>query len=113
MHVTANSKHVQFNSSTLTTHGIACAGTSGKPTTPTFAGVYLGMGSTLAGGIEICCSSVQYIEITMPNKVSREKTGFLQQLGCLFHLVCWWNWSGKDGIDCSIPLILQDSAGVK
>ena len=38
---------------------LTCTGTIGKPTTPSSACVYIGTGSTVAGGIETCFTSLQ------------------------------------------------------
>ena len=44
----------------------SCTGT-GKPLAPTAAGVYMGLDTTAADGIEICSSSIQYIDFTIPS----------------------------------------------
>ena len=70
LHVNGNaSASLTLNSSTLTTNGITrgpieCTGSGTKPTVPTAAGVYIGMGSAAAGGIEICARSSQYFDFT-------------------------------------------------
>ena len=40
---------------------------TGKPIAPTAAGVYIGLDTTTAGGIEICSSTQQYIDFTIPS----------------------------------------------
>ena len=39
---------------------------TGKPIAPTAAGVYMGLGSSTGGGIEICTGIHQYIDFTTP-----------------------------------------------
>lgn len=51
----------------ITRGAVSCTGSGTKPTTPTVVGVYIGMGSSAAGGIEICASSIQYIDSTIIN----------------------------------------------
>ena len=55
IHGTVSSKNGQFQI-------LACARTSGKPTTPTSASEHIGMDSTLAGGMDICSTSVPYTD---------------------------------------------------
>jgi hypothetical protein len=70
MHVNGNSSaSLTLNNSTqattsLTCGAISCSGTTTKTTVPTAAGVYIGMDSSSSGGIEICSSTVQYIDFT-------------------------------------------------
>ena len=70
MHVNGNaSVSPTLSSSTLTTNGItcgpiSCTGSGTKQTTPSTASVYIGLGSTTAGGIEICARASQYIDFT-------------------------------------------------
>ena len=70
LHVNGNaSASLTSNNSTLTTNDItrgpiACTGSGTKATVPTAAGVYIGMDSAGAGGIEICASSSQYSDFT-------------------------------------------------
>ena len=40
---------------------------TGKPLAPTAAGVYMGLDTTASAGIDICASSTQYIDSTIPN----------------------------------------------
>ena len=49
----------------LTVNLIKCTGTSGKPSSSS-RGVYIGMDSSIAGGIEICTDVLQYIDFTIP-----------------------------------------------
>ena len=73
MHVYGNvSASLTLNNSTLTTNGIACGpisctGSGTKPTQPSAAGVYVGLDSAAAGGMEICCSASPYIDFTTIN----------------------------------------------
>ena len=72
MHVNAKSTaSFILHSSTLTTNAIGCQCANGKPTTPTTAGVHMGIDSASAGGLEICSSSIQYIDFTIPNNYAR------------------------------------------
>ena len=65
MHVNGNaSPSLTLNSTTLSTNVISCTGT-GKPTAPTAAGVYIGLATTAAAGIELCSTSSQYIDFTI------------------------------------------------
>ena len=70
MHVNGNaSASLTLNNSTLTTNAItcgpiSCTGTGTKQLSPTAAGVYLGLDTSAAGGMEICCSSSPYIDFT-------------------------------------------------
>ena len=70
MHVNGNaSVSLTLDSSTLTTNSItcgpiSCTGSGTKPTQPSVAGVYVGLDSAAAGGIEICCSNTPYIDFT-------------------------------------------------
>ena len=66
MHVNGSTTpSLTLNSTTLSTNAIACTGT-GKATAPTTAGVYIGLDTSAAGGIEICAGSLQYIDFTVP-----------------------------------------------
>ena len=47
--------------------------TSGKPTTPSSAGVYIGMLATTSGGIEICSTSMQYIDSQYRLVIAKEQ----------------------------------------
>ena len=40
---------------------------TGKPTTPTAAGVFIGLDTTAAAGIELCSTSLQYVDFTVPS----------------------------------------------
>ena len=68
MHVNGNaSASLTLNNSTLTTNAItcgpiSCTGTGTKQLSPTAAGVYLGLDTSAAGGMEICCSSSPYVD---------------------------------------------------
>ena len=68
MHVNGNaSASLALNNSTLTTNGISCGpisctGSGTQPTQPSLAGVYVGLDSAAAGGMEICCSFSPYID---------------------------------------------------
>ena len=68
MHVNGNaSASLTLSNSTLTTNAITCGpisciGTSTKQLSPTAAGVYLGLDTSAAGGMEICCSSSPYVD---------------------------------------------------
>ena len=71
MHVTGNASPSRtLNNSTLTTNSItcgaiiSCSGTTTKTTVPTAAGVYIGLGSSSSGGIEICSSARKYKDFT-------------------------------------------------
>ena len=70
MHVNGSaSASLTLNCSTLTTNGItcgpiSCTGSGTKPTQPSAASVYLGLDSSAAGGMEICCSTLPYIDFT-------------------------------------------------
>ena len=46
----------------------SCTGTA-KPTAPSVAGVYIGMDTTAAGGIETCSGSVHYIDFKNTFKI--------------------------------------------
>ena len=61
------SASLTLTNSTLTTHAttrgpISRAGSGTQPTTPTVAGVCIGLDSAAVRGIEICSSSLQYID---------------------------------------------------
>ena len=63
------SPSLTLNSTTLTTNAITCGpisrtGSAVKPTQPTTAGVYVGLDSSAARGMEICCSTLPYIDFT-------------------------------------------------
>ena len=70
MHVNGNaSASLTLNNSTLTTNAItcgpiSCTGTGTKKLSPTVGGVYLGLDTSAAGEMEICCSSSPYIDFT-------------------------------------------------
>ena len=70
MHVNGNaSASLTLNHTTLTTNSItcgaiSCSGTTTKTTVPTAAGVYIGLGSSSSGGIEICSSARKYKDFT-------------------------------------------------
>ena len=67
MHVNGNASPSQtLNNSTLTPNNITCGpiwctGSGTKPTAPTTAGVYIGLDSASAGGIDVCASNDHYI----------------------------------------------------
>ena len=78
MHVHGSAtQSLTLNSTTLTTNSItgsvgtftliACTGTSGRPTTPTAQGVYVGSASIGSAAIELCSAGNQYIDFTAPN----------------------------------------------
>ena len=46
----------------LSCQHLPCAGTDGKTTTPTSAGVHMGMDSCAVGGIDICSAQLQYVD---------------------------------------------------
>ena len=70
MHVNRNaSASLTLNNSILTTNSItcgpiSCTGSVVKPTQPSVAGVYVGLDISAAGGMEICCSNLPYIDFT-------------------------------------------------
>ena len=70
MHVNGSaSASLTLNNTILTTNSItcgpiSCTGSGTKPTQPSAAGVYLGLDSSAAGGMEICCSTLRYIDFT-------------------------------------------------
>ena len=71
MHVNGNASPSQTSTnSTLTTNGVSCdaiygTGSGARPTTPSVAGVLIGMDTSAAGGIEVCASNTQYIDFTI------------------------------------------------
>ena len=78
MHVHGNaSPSLTLTNSTLTMNGITCSAIlfigSGAKTTPTLVGVYIGMDSVAAGGIEICANSTQHIDFTLINSDYKRK----------------------------------------
>ena len=70
MHVNGNASasltlnHTILTTSSITCGLISCTGSGTKPTKPSAAGVYLGLDSSAAGGMEICCSTSRYIDFT-------------------------------------------------
>lgn len=61
-----------LDSSTWATNAIACQGASGKPTTPTYAGVHVCLDSASAGGIKIPSAHLLYVDCTAPPFEFRE-----------------------------------------
>ena len=59
------------NIGSITCNTIACTGTSGKTSTPTSRGVYMGFDSAFVGGIDICADFSQYINFTTINNEFR------------------------------------------
>ena len=88
MHVNGNaSASLTLNNSTLTTNGIACGpisctGSGTKPTQPSAAGVYVGLDSAAAGGMEICCSALPYIDFAAINSDFRGRLIYTHSDNC-------------------------------
>ena len=84
------------HSSTLATSSISCSstllanseGTSGKPSTPPSAVVHVGMDSTSAGGIEICSSSMQYVDYSSLYSEFKRKAICLIVRSCFLSGLC-------------------------
>ena len=76
------SPSLTLTDSTLAANGkacgaMSCAGSGTKTTTPTVAGVYIGMDNAATGGIEICASNTQSIDFTIMNSEYRGKMSYV------------------------------------